>query len=142
MLALNAQQRRFVVGWIGSGGKNAARVARAAGYAEGSAKVKACINLRNPKVIAALREEAERRFDTIAVEAILGLGDLAKSEDEKVRASAIDSILDRTGYGRKTTQDIRVEHVDNRTTAELMAAARLMLPVIDTTAEPVDAAEG
>ena len=126
MLALSAQQRRFVVGWIGTRGQNGARVARAAGYSDhlDAAKVQACRLVQNPKVLAALREEADRRLDGIAVLAILGLGDLVQSKDEKIKSAAIDSALDRTGYSRRTQQDIRVEHTDKRSTAELLAAVR------------------
>jgi hypothetical protein len=146
MLAIDARQRRFVVGMIGTGCKNAARVAKAAGYSDssGAAKVTAHRLMRQPRVIAALREEAERRFDTVAVEALIGLGDLVKSKNPKARVAAIDSVLDRAGYGRRSVQDIRVEHVDSRSTAQILAdLQRLMpgraLPVLETTAEPVDA---
>lgn len=144
MLALTAQQRRFVVGWLAARGKNAARVARAAGYADSSesAKVSAHRCLQNPKVIAAMKEEAERQFDGIAALAIVALRDQIGNSDPKVRQAAIDSALDRTGFGRKSSQDIRVEHSDTRSTAELLAAVqqlmgRKALPVVDTTAEPV-----
>lgn len=142
MLALTVARRRFVVGWIGTKGKNAARVARSAGFSAQRAKVTACELLRDPKILAALKEEADRRLDGIAVLAILGLGDLVTSKNEKVKAAAVDSVLDRTGYGRRSTQDVRVEHVDSRSTAELLAAVQAMmgpkaLPVIDTTAEKV-----
>lgn len=147
MLALDARQRRFVVGWLGTRGKNGARVARAAGYsAHGQAdKVQACRLVQNPKIIAAMKEEADRTLDGAAVLAILGLTDLVGEKDPKIRAAAIDSVLDRTGYSRRTTQDIRVEHVDTRSTAEIMAALeRLMpraaLPILETTAETVDGA--
>lgn len=147
MLALDSRQRRFVVGWIGTRGKNAARVARAAGYSDkhDACKVRAHYLIHNPKILLALKEEADRTLDGTAVLAILGLTDLVGEKDAKIRAAAIDSVLDRTGYGRKTTQDIRVEHVDTRSTAELLAAvqhmisARPALPVVDTTAETVDA---
>lgn len=144
MLALTPMARRFVVGWVGTRGKNAARVARAAGYSVNRAKVTACNLLRSEKILLALKEEADRRLDGIAVLAILGLGDLVTSKNEKVKAAAVDSVLDRTGYGRRSTQDVRVEHVDSRSTAELLAAVKLLmgpkgLPIIDTTAEEVPA---
>lgn len=121
MLALTAQQRRFVVGWIAARGKNASRIARAAGYqGEVAARVNAHHLIRNPKVLAALKEEADRQLDAAAVLAVLGLHDLMGSKNEKVRLEAVNSALDRTGYGRRTTQDIRVEHVDSRSTEDLM----------------------
>lgn len=147
MLALTVLQRRFVVGWIGTRGKSGSRVARAAGYSDksGAAKVIAHHLIRNPKIIAALKEEADRHLDGTAALAILGLSDLVGNKNPKVRAAAIDSVLDRTGYGRKSTQDIRVEHVDSRSTEELLASVRRMMgatsvAVIDGTCEEIDGA--
>lgn len=145
MLALDDKRRRFVVGWVRNRGKNAAAVARASGFSDKSegAKVQAFRLLRQPKILAALKEEAERQLDATAALAILHLGGLVEHKDPKVQQAAIDSVLDRKGFGRRTTQDIRVEHVDTRSTAELLAEVRrltggaLALPVIETTAEDV-----
>lgn len=123
MLALTPLQRRFVLGWVRSRGKNGARIARAAGYSDAgeAAKVKAHYLLRNPRILAALREEADRHLDGIAVLAVLGLGDLINSKNEKTRQVAVDSVLDRTGYGRQSQHKVQVEHTDARSTTELMA---------------------
>jgi phage terminase small subunit len=137
MLALNPMQRKFVVGWVGVRGVNAARVARAAGYSEDRARITACEFLRHPGILAALREEADRRLDGLAVVAILEMEDLIRSTDVKVKASAIDSVLDRTGYGRKTTQDIRVQHEDNRSTADLLAAVKQLMGPMAVPSLPV-----
>lgn len=59
--------------------------------------------------------------------AVMGMKRLVRSADEKVQQKAIDSVLDRTGFGRSTTQDIRVEHVDKRSTAELLEMVRANL---------------
>jgi len=145
MLALSEQQRRFVLAWIADGGKGkAAKAAAAAGYSTKSEanKVRAWHLLRNPKIEAAIREEAQRHFGTtIAVKAMLRLGELVENDDPKVSASAIDSVLDRVGPSRHHTQDVRVEKVDARGTAELLKAIENIrqraLPVMDTTAETV-----
>jgi hypothetical protein len=60
--------------------------------------------------------------------AVLGLKRDLLSGKQKVRERAQESVLDRTGYGRKTTQDIRVEHTDKRSTAQILAEVRRLLP--------------
>lgn len=123
MRALDERQRRFVMAWVKSRGKNGAACARSAGYSDhkDAAKVAAHVLLRNTKIIKALQEEAERQLDGLAVIAVMGLGELIRSPDRKVKQTAIDSVLDRTGFSRRTQQDIKVEHTDNRSTAELLA---------------------
>lgn len=124
MQALVEKQRKFVFAWVRSGGVEPTKCARAAGYSDASegCKVAAFRLLRSEKVQAALREEADRTLNRHAVVAILGLGDLLNSENEKIRLQAIENVLDRTGYGRKTFQDITVEHTDGRSTDALLAA--------------------
>jgi len=145
MLALTEHQRRFVMGWMQAAGEiSNADVAAAAGYSRSSDahKVTASKLLRNPKVQAAIKEEAEKHFGSVmAIKAMLRLGSLVDSKDEKIAASAADSVLDRTGYSRRTQQDIRVEKVDSRSNEELLRIIEAFkpkaLPVIDTTAEDV-----
>lgn len=138
MLALDERRQRFVLNWLANGGKDGAEAARSAGYSDHleAAKVQACRLLRQPKVIAALREEAERDLGLMRVMAQLQLKALLRSEDANAAQKAVDSVLDRTGLGRTTTQDVRVEHVDKRSTAELLEAIRGLLPA------PVKAIEG
>jgi phage terminase small subunit len=113
MLALTPLQRRFVIGWIAIEGKDASRAARAAGYANNtehdSAKVKAFYNLRNPKIIKAIHEEAGRRLSTMAIYAVFALEKNMKRGNAKARQSAADSVLDRTGYPRRTEQALEVD---------------------------------
>lgn len=146
MLALTPIRKRFARGFVAAGGKNLAEIARAAGYSDvaDGAKVRAqqCVN--DPKVIAAIREEASRTFDLKAVQAMHALSELVEeSQDEKVRLSAAGMILDRTGFGPRSTQNITVTHEDNRSTAELLAeirklaGPRLALPVIEGQCEEV-----
>lgn len=125
MLALTAQQRRFVVGWIQSRGKNAARVAKAAGYSDSSeaAKVSAHRLLHSSRVQRALHEEAGRRLDGLAALAVAVLDQNLASSNPKVRQAAVDSILDRTGYARRTEQVVEVEDKRPKKTYEQLLAA-------------------
>lgn len=130
MLALTPQMRRFVIGWIQNRGKNAARVARAAGYADGGegAKVMAHRLLHNPKIQRALHEEAGRRLDGMAALAVAVLEMNLGSQNPKARQAAADSILDRTGYPRRTEQSVEVEDKrETRTYDQLLAAVQQKL---------------
>lgn len=127
MLACTPTQRRFVIGWIKSGGKNAARVARAAGYSDHleAAKVQAHRALHSPRVQRALHEEAGRRLDGVAALAVAVLETNLRSSDPKARQAAADSILDRTGYARRTEQAVQVEHkTERRSYDQLLAAVK------------------
>lgn len=124
MLALNEHQRRFVVGWLRSNGKNASRVARAAGYSGkgGADRVRAHYLLQNPKVGAALREEAERDLNgPTAARAFLKLKELSSHPNPKISRPAADSVLDRAGIARQTNQKIQMDVTDTRTDRELIA---------------------
>jgi hypothetical protein len=110
MLALTPMQRRFVVGWIGSEGKDAARAARAAGYADTgeAAKVIASRMLRNPKITKAIHEEAGRRLTALSIYAVFALERNMRG-NAKARQVAADSILDRTGFPRRVEKDVKVD---------------------------------
>lgn len=114
MLACTPGQRRFVLGWIAAGGKNAAKVARAAGYADkdGEARIRAYHLVRSPNVLKALNEEAGRQLNGMAAIAVARLNLNLHSSNPKVAQVAIDSILDRTGFPRRTERSLDV--TDNR----------------------------
>lgn len=145
MTALDERARKFVVLRIWHG-KNPSQAAKGAGYSQktdGYLRVQGHRLMHQASVIAALKEEAERRMGGASAIALADLADRVESKQAKVRVPAGIEALDRFGYGKKTTQDVRVEHVDSRSTAEIAAALQKMmgraaLPVIDTTAEPVD----
>lgn len=130
MRVLDERQRRFVIGWIGTRGKNAARVAAAAGYSThlDSHKVQACRLLQKNYILAAIKEEADRRLDTLAVIALLRMGDIADDPDHKKHVEVLDSLMDRGGYSRKTQHSVQVEHVDSRSTAQILAELQKLLP--------------
>lgn len=128
MLALDERQRKFVFNWLGNVGRDGAKAAREAGYSDekDGAKVRAHRLLRSPRIIAALKEEADRDVGLLRVIAQMKLKQQVMAKKPKL--AVIDSALDRTGFGRQTTQDIRVEHVDNRSTAEILAEVRRLMP--------------
>jgi hypothetical protein len=146
MTALDERARKFVVLRVWHG-KNPTQAAKGAGYSaktSGYLRVQGHRLMRQEGVIAALKEEAERRMGGATAMALVDLAGRVESKQVKLKVPAGIEALDRFGYGKKTTQDIRVEHVDTRTTAQIIAelqrlSPRMALPVIDTTAEPADA---
>jgi len=143
MLALDARQRRFVVGWIQNRGKNGARVARAAGYSDkGEAcKVRAHYLLQNPKIQKALHEEAGRRLDGMAAVAVSVLQLNMASANPKARQAAADSVLDRTGFARRTEQVVDIEDKrEKRSYDQLLALVADKLQKHNLIAPPAPAA--
>lgn len=146
-MALTELQRRFVVEWFIGECRDAATAARRAGVSDAGegCKVYASRALRNEKVVAAIREESGRHLGALTGLAVMNLKRSLRSNKPQVYERATESVLDRGGFGRSTTQDIRVEHVDSRSTAELLKLAQQfsqqgLLPapkIIDVTPEKV-----
>src|SRR3954447_5752449 len=102
MLALDERRRKFVVAYIGDS-RDATRCATAAGYGgtEGSLRVQAHRLMHSSKIIAAIKEEADKRLNSAAYIAGGGLTEIATDPEHRDRQKACDSILDRTGYPRR-----------------------------------------
>lgn len=130
MMALDERARKFVVLRVYHK-KNPTQAAKGAGYSsktDGYLRVQGHRLMRSARVIAALREEAERRMGGATAMALVGLAEAVETGKGRNKTAAQIEVLDRFGFGKKTVQDIRVEHVDTRSTAELLAAVRQMLP--------------
>jgi hypothetical protein len=102
MLELTAQQRRFVLAYI-SDARDHSRCAAAAGYStrSGGNRVAAHHLLRSPRIVKAIREEADKRLNSAAFVAVSGLVNIAGTDGHKDQQKACDSILDRVGMPRK-----------------------------------------
>ena len=127
MLALDEKRRRFVVAYIGDS-RDATRCARAAGYdgTHGALRVQSHRLMHSLKVIAAIKEEADRRLNSAAYIAVSGLADIAADCDHRDRQKACDSILDRTGFPRREIRTVTPDDDDygHRTTGELLDMVR------------------
>lgn len=112
MRALNSAKQRFVIAVLELGSTNYSRAARIAGYKEGPGiKVTAHRLAHNPKVIAALNEEAKRRLQASAPMAISELLKIAETEmDGRLKLKAIEMILNRTGFNAISEHKIDVQH--------------------------------
>lgn len=129
MLELPDIEQQFVVALIQNGG-NQTRAALAAGYGTTSNAGSTDQIARNagwrlahrPRVIAAIREQAEKMLQAGVIRAGQILNDLMENGDPKVAMKAAEAVLDRGGMQIVHKQQIEV--TDNRTATELMAFIR------------------
>lgn len=122
MLELTEMQQRFVYALVELGG-DATKAAAHAGYSRGNGNhqtVEAHRNMHNPKVLAAIREEADKR---IRGGALLGASVLIQltqhADTDTVRLKAATELLNRTGLS--FVQKHEVTHKDERTDKEMEA---------------------
>jgi len=121
MLALHPKARMFVIALVEYGG-DATKAAAHAGYsANGNLQsVMACRNMANPKVLAAIREEADKRIRGGALLGASTLIQLTMSADtDSVKLKAAVELLNRTGLS--FVQKHEVVHKDERSDRELEA---------------------
>ena len=123
MSALTEKQQAFVIAMLETGGGNHALAARVAGYADtdGAARVRGHQNMRNLKILAALREEADKRIRSGALLGASALWEIAKDTTHKDRFKASVELLNRSGLQVVTQHKVIVE--DNRSQEEIVARA-------------------
>lgn len=100
MLALNPRQRAFVIAMCEVPMGTQEQWAHAAGYGGASADSCRTIGHRlahDERILAAVDEEARRRFRSGGILAVSRVMDLVKSNDEKIALRAALGLLDRTG---------------------------------------------
>lgn len=119
MLDLTEPQRMFVLHYANTGGQNAAEAARRAGYGNSSESqaVAASKMLRQPRILAALREVADRRLKSGAILAASALVEIASDPLHKERFKAANELLNRAGLVVEGVSRVIVE--DHRTVAEI-----------------------
>lgn len=125
---LTEKQRKFVIAFLESGGKNAANAVLIAGYKCTHPNSSDGIGyelLRNEKVIRALREEADRRLRANAVLGASVLVEIAQDSLHKDRLKAALALMDRGGL-----QFIqRVEH--HHTVEDKRSERELVQSIVD-----------
>jgi phage terminase small subunit len=104
MQALNPLQRDFVFNYLEYPTPSAKGAATRAGYTVKDGKsgvgprVSASRNLRKPKILAAIREELDKRFRTDAVIGRSVLVEIALDKAHPHRLKAATALLDRGGF--------------------------------------------
>lgn len=144
MSVLSERQRKFVLAMLSIPGCSYARAAREAGYSDvgEGAKVQGHYAAHNPKVQAAMREEAGKRLNGLSVVAANVMMDIMLDEeiDPKTKLKAAAAVLDRTGFA--AAQNINVNKtVTDQSGAAIMEsikrlADRLGVPVAGLLAKP------
>lgn len=122
---LTEQQRIFVDTYVELGGGRGApaAAARKAGYSEASIHSLASQLLRNERVLSAIKRLTDRKFRAGAVMALSALIHIAENgTTEAARLKAAEGILDRTGFGPRSTQDMNVNLTDTRSQKEVIDA--------------------
>lgn len=118
MKALNEKQRSFVYALVETGG-NASQAAAAAGYGSDSAtkeqrenayRVRGYQLSHDPKVLAAIKEEAEKRLHSGALLAASKLLEMANDNSSKHQFKAAVELLNRSGLVVATEHKVTVEH--------------------------------
>lgn len=112
MLALNPQQRAFVLAHVALGGEDATKAARAAGYGGDnptSVKVQAYRLTHSPKVRLAIKEIAESKIHAQAAYGAQVLVEIARDPTHKDRYKAATEIMNRSGM--MVVQKVEHDHI-------------------------------
>jgi len=124
MLDLTEPQRMFVLHYMNSGGVNAAEAARKAGYgnSQETQAVSASRMLRQPRILAALREVADHRLKSGAILAASAIVEIANDPMHRDRFKAATELLNRAGLVVETVSRVITE--DHRTVEEVERRVR------------------
>lgn len=128
MRALNQRQRQFVYAILETGRNDHTAAARMAGYgldSDNALRVQAHRLAHNPRIQAAMHEEAEKRLGGAKIMAVSELVRLAESTtNEGIKLRAIAMLLNRTGLHEKTEHKVTVDHADSG--ADMMARIKFL----------------
>lgn len=112
MVALEPKQRAFVLAYVDTGGKDATKAARMAGYGgenPQSARVTAHRLVHDGRVLEAIREYADARIRSQAVVGIQTIIDIANDPTHKDQFKAAVEIANRSGM--LVASKVEHEHV-------------------------------
>ena len=139
MLDLTDKQQKFVVALLETAGENETRAAMMAGYGAGY-HTRADELSRNPKILAAIREEADKRLRSGAVLAASKLIEIVKNNTHKDQLKACVELMNRGGLQVITTHKVVVE--DNRSDNEIIARVAAFAKALDIDPRKVLASVG
>jgi len=111
MVKLLPQQRAFVLAYVETGGIDATAAARAAGYAPnnaGSARVTAYRLTHDEKILAAIKEEADKVVRNGVLIGAKALLDIAADVTHKDRLKAATELMNRSGLLLATQHNVNV----------------------------------
>jgi len=116
MQALTAMQRRAVVAFLETGGREYKRAYQLAGYTgnDNTLRVGAHMLFHNPKVLLAIKEEADRRLKAGAVLGASVMVEIASNPLHKDQFKAASRLLDQAGLGIISESKITHEHTTDK----------------------------
>ncbi len=120
MQKCNPLQQRFVIALLETGARDNTEAARLAGYSPTSRKslhAQGWTTAHNPNVMAAIREEADKRLQSGALLAASVLVEICRDPLDKNRFKAAVELLNRAGLIVETRH--RVVVTDNRTKEQM-----------------------
>jgi phage terminase small subunit len=116
MRQLTSKQQRFVQIYLEQPTRSGKSTAAAAGYSTGGSGVgvrfEAYRLLRSERILAAIREELDKRFRSDAVLGRAVLLEIALDKEHPQRLKAATALLDRGGFHSMSEQRITVDHRD------------------------------
>ena len=117
MRRLNERQKKFVIAYLMDPSTHGhTKAAISAGYGNGnyeSAKQQAWLLSHNAKVLAALKEEADRRVKSGIIIAASKLIEIMEDDNHKDQFKAIERVLNQGGLIVETQHRVIVENDDN-----------------------------
>lgn len=122
MKACNERERAFVIHFVMTGGANQAESAFQAGYGSGNSNNALAVTahrlIRRPRILAALKEEAEKSMKTCVILATDVLRQIAMDPSHRDRFKAAVELLNRSGLFVETHHRVTVQD-DRRTPEEI-----------------------
>lgn len=125
MSRLTDARKRFVLAYVMKGGRNTSECARWAGYKDSKEIKKTAYGLtHDPFVLEAIREEADIFFRGSVLRAGHKLDELLDSDQPRIALEAAKELLNRGGMIVATQHNVTVEHIETRSTEELLEIVR------------------
>lgn len=123
MRKLSPKQRAFVLAYVSLGGQNATAAAKASGYGTTpeSQRVAAYRLTHDDKVLAAIREEADKTIRSSILLGTQALIEIAETAHHKDRFKAAVELINRGGLLVTTQHNVNVNVNDSRTDKEVVA---------------------
>lgn len=137
MLVLGDRQRKFVLALLNQKKPNYASAARVAGYSDTKegAKVRGHHLAHDGRVIAALHEEAKKRFRLLGWLGVKGLADIAADPKHPDHYRANKDLADRFGF--MAAQEHHVVHEEKRATpAQKLQEIKELCEFLDVPFDP------
>ena len=137
-LGLNEREQAFVEYYVELGGRRGAglKAALAAGYAESGAATQACVLLRRPRILRALKWLANTRARAGVILGFDTLIELAEEGPGPTRLKAAVELIDRGGMMLVRQSEMNFNINDTRSTQDILASIKAMADKLGMKLDP------